>query len=160
MFKVSKLLVISSAIIFTALSTVVLAKEGGSSMNSIQNTQKAVEFFDHELNYKTNPYGTSKVVSGEVKNVTIVDVRTAEDFAKGHIPGAINIPYDKYSNFEGKEKEYPGLRKDGYNYIYCYQLLCNLGQKAAKRFAAAGYPVKEIVGGYKSWEEAGYAIEK
>lgn len=52
------------------------------------------------------------------------------------------------------------MNKDGYNYVYCYELLCNLGQKAAKQFAKAGYPVKEIKGGFKSWEEKGYKIEK
>lgn len=128
--------------------------------NKIQNLEKAVRYFDDELNFKTNPHGVKAVVDGEVKNVTIVDVRTAEDFKKGHIPGAINIPYDKYNDFRGNETEFPGLRKDGYNYVYCYQLLCNLGQTAAKKFASTGYPVKEIVGGYQSWVDGNYPIEK
>jgi rhodanese-related sulfurtransferase len=33
----------------------------------------------------------SLVTSG----VRVVDVRTAEEFASGHVPGAINIPYDQ-----------------------------------------------------------------
>jgi len=126
----------------------------------IQDTQKAVQYFEEELNFKTNPHGTKYVVDGTIKNVTLVDVRAAKDYAEGHIPGAINIPYDKYNNFEGNETAFPGLRKDGYNYIYCYELLCNLGQKAAKQFASKGYPVKEMVGGFQSWQEKGYAAEK
>jgi rhodanese-related sulfurtransferase len=125
-----------------------------------QDLKRAVQYFEDEMNFKTNPHGANYVVEGKVKNVTIVDVRTAEDFAAGHIPGAINIPFDKFHNFEGNEKEFPGLRRDGYNYVYCYELLCNLAQKATKKFALTGYPVKELSGGYKSWKDGGYPIEK
>jgi len=59
----------------------------------LQNTSAAVDFFEKELNFRTNPHGLNKVVTGEVKNVVIVDVRSAKDFEKGHVPGAINIPY-------------------------------------------------------------------
>ena len=93
-------------------------------------------------------------------NVNIIDVRSAEAYKKGHIPGAINLPYEQYSSFEGNETAFPGLRKDGFNYVYCYQLLCNLGQKAAKKFASLDYPVKEVVGGMQSWKDAQYPIEK
>ncbi len=94
------------------------------------------------------------------QRITIVDVRSADEYAKGHIPGAINIPYEKHESFEGSETEFPELRKDGYNYVYCYQLLCNLGQKAAKKFASLGYPVKEIVGGFEEWKAGKHPIEK
>lgn len=130
------------------------------AQNSLQDSEKAVEFFENELNFKTNPYGTKSVVDGITKNVTIVDVRSAKDFAEGHIPGAINIPFEQHNVFEGSETEFPGLRKDGFNYIYCYKHLCNLGQKAAKKFASLGYPVKEIVGGFDEWKKDKYPIEK
>jgi len=132
----------------------------GASTQPLQDTKKAVEFFTHELNFKTNPHGVKAAIDEGLKNVTIVDVRDAESYAKGHIPGAINVPYEKYDGFEGPETEFPGLRKDGYNYVYCYQLLCNLGQKAAKKFASVGYPVKEIVGGFEEWKNEGNPIEK
>lgn len=129
-----------------------------SGDKGIQDTPKAAQYFEDELNFKTNPHGVKGVLDGKVKNVTIVDVRGAKDFAKGHIPGAINIPYDQFNGFEGTQTEFPGLRKDGHNYVYCYGLLCNLSQKAAKKFASLGYPVKEIVGGYESWVEEGFPV--
>lgn len=129
-------------------------------INKIQNTAQAAHYFENEMNFKTNPHGAKAVVEGKVKNITIVDVRDAKSYAEGHIPGAINLPYNKYNSFEGAETEFPGLRKEGFNYIYCYELLCNLAQKAAKQFATAGYPVKEIVGGYAAWKEHKYPIEK
>lgn len=126
----------------------------------VQDTAKAAQFFENELNFKTNPHGVKAVLDGKIKNVTIVDLRTAKDFAEGHIPGAVNIPFDEHKGFDGNETSFEKLRKDGYNYVYCYQLLCNLGQKAAKKFASLGYPVKEIVGGYQSWKQANLPIEQ
>lgn len=126
----------------------------------LQNSQQAADFFTHELEFKTNPHGVKAVVDGKVKNVTIVDLRTAQDFAKGHIPGAINVPWDQHKSFDDNETRFSELRKDGYNYVYCYELLCNLGQKAAKKFASLGYPVKEMVGGFDEWEKKGLPIEK
>jgi rhodanese-related sulfurtransferase len=38
--------------------------------------------------------------------------------------------------------------------------LCNLAQKAAKKFASLGYPVKEMAGGFTEWEKKKYPIEK
>ena len=32
------------------------------------------------------------------KSVTIIDVRTAEEYKTGHVEGAINIPYDEIEN--------------------------------------------------------------
>lgn len=121
--------------------------------NNIQDTQRAAQYFEDELNFKTNSYFVNQVIQGKVPNVTIVDVRSADAYAKGHIPGAINLPDEKYNYFNGSETEFPGLRKDGFNLVYCYTKTCNLGQKAAKKFTSLGYPVKEIVGGYELWTE-------
>jgi rhodanese-related sulfurtransferase len=38
--------------------------------------------------------------------------------------------------------------------------LCNLGEKAAKKFTSLGYPVKEMVGGFEEWKRHKLPIEK
>lgn len=109
----------------------------------------------------------SKISMEEVKqaildkkpNVVIVDVRDEASYAKGHIAGAINISHKKYDNFQNGQTEFPGLTKDGVNCVYCYVKECNLGEKAAHKFTALGYPSKDIVGGFDSWKDAGYPVE-
>lgn len=130
--------------------------------SKVQDTRSAVKYFETELSFTSNPHGVNAIITAKDKNanVTIVDVRKEEDFKAGHIPGAINIPFDKWDGFNGKQTQFPGLRKDGVNYVYCYELLCNLGQVAAKKFASLGYPVKEMKGGFKSWKDGGYTVEK
>ncbi|MEI7493907.1 MAG: rhodanese-like domain-containing protein [Alphaproteobacteria bacterium] len=128
------------------------------SSNSVQDTAAAVKYFENEMNFTTGPGGVKSAIGS--KNITIVDVRKEADFKAGHIPGAINLPFDKWDRFEGNQTDFSDLRKDGFNYVYCYELLCNLGQKAAKKFASLGYPSKEVKGGFQSWKDHKYPIEK
>lgn len=132
--------------------------------NTIQDSKAAVIFFENELNFTATPGTVKKAVQGKISGV-IVDVRRKEHFEKSHIPGAINIPFDEYDSFSGEpvdseEARFPELSKDTMNYIYCYELLCSLSQKAAKKFATLGYPVKEMKGGFKAWTEHDYPTEK
>ena len=127
--------------------------------SSIQDTRAAVQYFENEMNFTTNPGGVKAAINKK-QNVAIIDVRKEADFKAGHIPGAINLPFDKWDGFEGNQSDFPGLKKDGFNYVYCYELLCNLAQKASKKFASLGYPSKEIKGGFQAWKDHKYQIEK
>jgi len=128
-------------------------------MKDLQDTKAAFDYFSNELKFTTGPKTARRVSEGELEGV-IVDLRKREDFNRGHLPGAVNLPFDKYNDFEGREETFPGLSKDKINYVYCYSLLCNLSQKAAKKFASLGYPVKEIRGGFQSYRERLYPLEK
>ena len=128
--------------------------------NPLQDTDKAVQYFTDRLNFETNTFGVQNIVDGKVSNRTIIDVRSAKAYAEGHIPGAINIPAEKYDDFDGSQIEFPGLSKDKINVLYCYVPGCNLAQKAAKKFASLGYPVKEMMGGFKAWKDEGRSVEK
>jgi rhodanese-related sulfurtransferase len=150
-------------VITSAMVLVSLFSESSLSTehtNHPQNTQKAVEYFGQELAFTTNPYGVKTAIDNQEKNILIVDVRSAEAYAKGHIPGAINIPGDQFNYFKGSYDTFPSLKKDKVHYVYCYNLLCELGKKAAIAFAEKGYQVKEIKGGFESWEQFKYPIEK
>ncbi len=79
---------------------------------NLPDPKKAQEFFEAKMAFTTGPVELEHMRK-EGKPLNIVDVRAAEDFAKGHIPGAINLPKDKWSAFEG-------LKKDTVNVLYCY----------------------------------------
>src|SRR5438270_13569917 len=89
----------------------------------------------------------------EGANINIVDVRAAEDFAKGHIPGAISLPRENWDTLEGLQTDKP-------NVVYCYSITCHLAAGAAVRFADRGYPVVELEGGFESWKEHDLDIER
>jgi rhodanese-related sulfurtransferase len=116
-----------------------------------QDTARAKEFFEAKMAFTTGPVELERMMkTGEVN---IVDVRAAEDYAEGHIPGAINLPKDRWSTLSG-------LRKDKTNVLYCYSMVCHLAATAAVEFSGKGYPVMELDGGWRWWKEDGFDVEK
>lgn len=71
----------------------------------------------------------------------IIDARTAQEYAAGHIKGAINIPFDVVvSQFEALE-----IRKDRNIVLYCRS--GNRSGRAFKSLTAAGYTQLHNAGG-------------
>jgi rhodanese-related sulfurtransferase len=85
--------------------------------------------------------------------INIIDVRAAEDYAKGHIPGAVNLPKDKWPSLSG-------LKRDKANILYCYSQVCHLAATAAIQFTEQGYPVMELEGGFATWADYDMPVEK
>ncbi len=121
-------------------------------MISTIDTRKAAEFFEQKLEFTTGPAELlSMIENGEY--IDIIDVRSPEDYKKGHIQGAINLPKEQWSSFQG-------LGKDRTNIIYCYSQQCHLAAKACKLFAENGYPVMELEGGFDVWHRHALPVEK
>lgn len=73
----------------------------------------------------------------------LVDVRTPQEFAKGHIPGAVNIPVDELRN---RMADVPQDRP-----VVTY---CQVGQRgylATRILLQAGFEVSNLGGGYKTY---------
>jgi rhodanese-related sulfurtransferase len=116
------------------------------------NAARAKQFFADKMAFTTGPVATNdQIEKGE--DVVIIDVRESKDFKKGHVPGAINLPQEKWGTLAG-------LRRDTMNIIYCYSQTCHLGAHAAMQFAAKGFSVMEMDGGFESWKEQGLKIVK
>ena len=118
---------------------------------SIHDPAKAKNFFEAKMAFTTGPVELERMMKANEAN--IVDVRAAEDYAEGHIPGAINLPRDQWNTLNG-------LRKDKTNVLYCYSIVCHLAAAAAVEFSSKGYPVMELDGGWRWWEEEGFTVEK
>lgn len=123
-------------------------------MNSslpVVDPQKAKAYFDEKLAFTTGPVELSEMIKVG-SNITVIDVREAEDFEKGHIPTAINLPKEKWATLDG-------LARDKTNIVYCYNQQCHLGAKACQLFAARGLPVMELEGGFEVWKQRDMEIE-
>lgn len=81
----------------------------------------------------------------------LVDVRTPEEFATGHIAGAVNIPLDA---LESRLNEVP---QDQPVVLYCRS--GNRSAQAADLLEKAGYSNIRDLGGIAAWTAAGYAVE-
>ena len=87
--------------------------------------------------------------------VNVVDVRAAEYYAEGHIPGAVDLPKD-LPRWETVE----GLRRDKLNVLYCDSHVCHLAAATGVEFSDKSFSVKEMDGGMRAWREYELDIEK
>lgn len=112
----------------------------------------AVEHFERKLAYEIGPIGLKYALEAN-EPITIVDLRTPEIFAKGHIPGSLNISIEELENDQTK------LSKDKTTVVLCYNITCHLATKAALLLAKKGYPVKELIGGFNDYHAANLPVE-
>lgn len=75
----------------------------------------------------------------------IVDVRTPEEFAEGHIPGAINVPNEEI----GIEMPDALPDKDQLLLVYCRR--GNRSKEASQKLADMGYTNVYEFGGIETW---------
>jgi rhodanese-related sulfurtransferase len=85
--------------------------------------------------------------------VQILDVRTPDEFAEGHITGSRNIDVlDKDFELDALEV----LDKDRAVALYCRS--GRRSKKAAEILSTNGYQVVELSTGYNGWVEAGREV--
>ena len=104
----------------------------------------AAAYFAARNAVTTGPHELSGALERK-EPVVVIDVRFPSDFAKAHVPGALNLP-------KGKWHSAAGLSKDRLNVLYCYDQTCHLAAEAARELVAQGYPVVEMEGGFAAWE--------
>lgn len=85
--------------------------------------------------------------------VTVLDVRPEDEFAVGHLPGALNIPL---SELERRLGELPTDREV---IAYCRGPYCVLSFEAVAALRERGYLVRRLEDGYPEWKTAGLPVE-
>ncbi len=86
--------------------------------------------------------------------VTVLDVRPKEEYAAGHIPGAVNIPLGEL------EKQIGGLRRDKQVVAYCRGPYCVLAYEAVAQLRASGFEARRLQDGFPEWKQAGLPVEQ
>lgn len=100
-------------------------------------------------------YVSAESVKGwldEGRDVTLLDVRQADEFAAGHIPGAVNVGYDEIASMTGqRQKETPIV-------LYCIHS-AHRAPAAAKTLRELGFEDLYVLdGGIVAWQAEGYPI--
>ena len=85
--------------------------------------------------------------------VTVLDVRPPEEFAAGHLPGALNVPLKELDARVGKVS-----RKREF-VAYCRGPYCVLAYEAVARLRARGHRARRLEGGFPEWKSAGLPVE-
>lgn len=117
-----------------------------------KDTDLAKKVFERQLAFSISPDGLNHMMEKELEEYTLVDLRDYDDYIKGHIPYAVHVPFDQL------EDQIEQFSKDKINILYSYSLLCQKSKKAAYFLASEGYPVKELIGGFKGWKKRDFDI--
>jgi rhodanese-related sulfurtransferase len=89
----------------------------------------------------------------EGSDFVLLDVRSPALFAKGHVPGAINLPHGKIV-----ASKMAAWSVETVFVVYCAGPHCNGAARAALRLAELGRPVKLMAGGITGWLDEGFAL--
>jgi rhodanese-related sulfurtransferase/DNA-binding transcriptional ArsR family regulator len=84
--------------------------------------------------------------------VTVLDVRPAEEYAGGHIPGAVSVPLDQLAD------RLADLPADGEIVAYCRGAYCVLAIDAVRMLAAHGHRARRLADGMLEWRLANLPV--
>src|SRR6266540_1727382 len=84
--------------------------------------------------------------------VTVLDVRPEDEFALGHLPGAVNIP------LRALEARLSELNPSQEIVAYCRGPYCVLSYEAVAALRARGFKVRRLEDGLPEWRAAGLPI--
>ena len=88
------------------------------------------------------------------KNHVVLDVRTAQEFNQGHVPGAVNIDI---SDPQFKKKV-EALDKSKTYLVHCAKGVRSA--RAGKIMAPLGFDLLDYHGGFDEWKKSGKPVEK
>src|SRR5215472_9631811 len=81
--------------------------------------------FASKLSFETDPSDVYNDLTNKFSGIIVVDARTPESFAKGHVPGAINFPHRTID-----ASSIHALPRDKVIVAYCDGVFCNASTKA------------------------------
>jgi rhodanese-related sulfurtransferase/biotin operon repressor len=85
--------------------------------------------------------------------VTVLDVRPAEEFASGHVPGALNIPVEQLA------RKLRDLPKGKEVIAYCRGPFCLMSFEAVQLLRKKGIKARRLQDGMPEWRTAGLPVE-
>lgn len=115
----------------------------------------AADYFRHHLRFTTDAADVAADLAAGSPEILVIDARSAEWYAKSHIPGAISFPHRTMN-----EESVRALPADRVFVVYCDGIGCNASTKGALKLAALGFRVKELLGGLDWWIRDGHAVEQ
>jgi phage shock protein E len=101
---------------------------------------------------QVSPAALVEMQAKEDSRLLLLDVRTPEEFAAGHVPGAVNIPYDQLATRLGE------IPRGDEVVLYCHS-----GRRAGlavEVLAANGYTrLAHLQGDMQGWQSSGRPVE-
>ena len=117
--------------------------------------QDALAHFEQLLSFETDCWDVHAAMAGGPAEFVLLDVRSPQFYAAGHVPGATNLPHGRIH-----ERNLAAYPPDTLFVVYCNGPHCNGADRAAVRLARLGRKVKKMVGGIEGWKDEGFDLAK
>jgi rhodanese-related sulfurtransferase len=114
---------------------------------------QAREHFRSRLALATDPDDVHFDLERGETGFVVLDARSPEAYAAGHVPGAVSFPHRRLD-----AASVAALPRDKVIVTYCDGIGCNASTKAAFKLAALGFAVKEMIGGLEWWKRDGFPV--
>lgn len=116
-------------------------------------SRDAVEHFERLFGFETDCWDVHESLKPESPGFVVLDVRSPQLYAAGHVPRAVSLPHGKIN-----ERSLAGYPADTLFVVYCSGPHCNGADRGALRLAKLGRPVKKMIGGITGWMDEGYSL--
>ena len=123
-------------------------------MEVIAEPNITLEHFERLLALETDCWDVHQALHRGRQEFVLLDVRSPQSFAAGHLRGARNLPHARIN--EESLAAYPA---DTLFVVYCNGPHCNGSDRAAIRLARLGRRVKKMIGGVEGWKDEGFQLE-
>ncbi len=111
----------------------------------------AADHFARRLSLETDCADVHAAMTEGAPDFVLLDVRGPNAYARGHVPGALNLPHREMT--ADRMAQWPA---ETLFVVYCAGPHCNGADKAALALARLGCPVKLMIGGVTGWADEGF----
>jgi rhodanese-related sulfurtransferase len=114
---------------------------------------KAAEHFANRLSFETDCADVHQSLSNGPVDFVLLDVRGPNSYARGHVPGALNLPHREMT-----AERMAAWPENTLFVVYCAGPHCNGADRAALKLSQLDRPVKLMLGGVTGWADEGFAF--
>ena len=108
---------------------------------------------EDKLRFHTDSWDLSVDLRAGFSDIVVIDARSSDAYAAGHIPGAVSFPHREMS-----AETTARLDRSKVYVVYCEGIGCNASTKGACKLARLGFRAKELLGGIVWWRRDGHPV--
>lgn len=149
-----------SSFLVTAVIALAAGAVGASLVSLfVQPSRNALirNFYATENAVHVSPHSLRKGMQSGDRSFVLVDLRSAQEYEKEHIVGAVSIPaykdpdHSAYDEVSRIVEQFQSLPKDKNIIVYCYSMACMTGRKIGQMLTDHGIYVQHLGIGWNEW---------
>lgn len=117
------------------------------------SSAETLAYYSALLRFETDCWDVHAALDAGAEDFVLLDVRGPKAYADGHVPGAVSLMHGKITGSKLR-----AFGADRLFVVYCAGPHCNGADKAARRIAELGFPVKKMIGGVTGWLDEGFEL--